>query len=265
MSLKKKEKTAISELKVGDIIEGDVSGVVDFGAFIKFFPPSKEDSDNEEDKLEGLVHISQLDWQLIEDPRKIIKVGDKVKAKIISIDDTRISLSVRDLKKDPWIIAEDKFKAGDIVEGKVHKINHFGAFVYLDEDIHGLAHVSGFDDYPQKGIDEIVQIGESYMWQIMSMEPRDHRMGLKYSGQVGKVKQGKVEAEKTEEKDDKKSEEKSKQDDKKKKKAKKEAKKATKKKTSTKKVVKKTTKKKEEKTAKKETKKEKKKTKASKK
>ena len=194
-----KEKTAISELKMGDIIEGEASGVVDFGAFIKFFPPSKSQDANEEDKLEGLVHISQLDWQLIEDPRKIIKVGDKVRAKIISIDDTRISLSVRELKKDPWANVAEKFSVGDIVSGKVHRINHFGAFVYLDQDIHGLAHVSGFNDYPRKGIDEIVKNGDEYMWQIMSMEAKSHRMGLKFVGEIGKVEAKKAEA-KTEEK-----------------------------------------------------------------
>lgn len=182
-----KEKTAIAELKVGGIIEGDVSGVVDFGAFVKFYPPSKKGSGEEEDKLEGLVHISQLDWQLIEDPRKIIKVGDRVRAKIISIDDTRISLSVRELKNDPWVKAEKKYKVNDQVTGKVRKINHFGAFVYLDEDIHGLAHVSGFDEYPQKGIDEIVKIGDEYVWEIMSMEPNEHRMGLKFVGDLSKV------------------------------------------------------------------------------
>jgi small subunit ribosomal protein S1 len=188
-----KEKTAISELKVGDIIEGEASGVVDFGAFIKFLPPSKTGDASEEDKLEGLVHISQLDWQLIEDPRKIIKVGDKVRAKIISIDDTRISLSVRELKTDPWADVAAKFNVGDIVLGKVHRINHFGAFVYLDKDIHGLAHVSGFTDYPRKGIDEIVKNGEEYMWQIMSMEAKSHRMGLKFAGEVGKVETKKAE------------------------------------------------------------------------
>ncbi len=193
-----KEKTAISELRVGDIIEGEASGVVDFGAFIKFFPPSKTGEANEEDKLEGLVHISQLDWQLIEDPRKIIKVGDKVRAKIISIDDTRISLSVRELKKDPWSNVAEKFNVGDIVPGKVHRINHFGAFVYLDTDIHGLAHVSGFGDYPRKGIDEIVKNGEEYMWQIMSMEAKSHRMGLKFAGAVGKVDSKKAEDKKEE-------------------------------------------------------------------
>lgn len=187
---REKEKTAIAELRVGDIVEGDVSGVVDFGAFVKFLPPSKKVSDNEEDKLEGLVHISQLDWQLIDDPRKIVKVGDHVRSKIISIDDTRISLSIRELKNDPWANVAEKYKRGDIVKGNVNKINHFGAFVYLDSDIHGLAHVSGFPDYPRKGIDEIVKTGDEYMWQIMSMEPNEHRMGLKFAGEIkkGKVK-----------------------------------------------------------------------------
>lgn len=230
-----KEKVAIAELKVDDVIEGEVSGVVDFGAFIKFYPPSKRENDKEEDKLEGLVHISQLDWQLIDDPRKIVKVGDKVRAKIISIDDTRISLSVRELKKDPWMEAAEQYNVGDVTSGRVHKINHFGAFVYLDDDIHGLAHVSGFDQYPHKGIDEIVKMGEDYMWQIMSMEPREHRMGLKFIGEVGKVKpvksadKKKKDAEKNEvdekEKDVKKEDKKEKKE-----KEKKKEKKATKKK-----------------------------------
>lgn len=180
---KDKEKEAISELKVGDVIEGEISGVVDFGAFVKFFPPSKETeptTENEEDKLEGLVHISQLDWQLIENPRDIVKVGDRVQAKIIAIDDTRISLSIRELKVDPWSKVAEKYKVGDAVKGRVHKINHFGAFVYLDTDIHGLAHISEFlSKYPRKNIEDIVKIGDEYSWQIMSLEPAEHRMGLK--------------------------------------------------------------------------------------
>lgn len=177
---KDKEKKAVAELKVGDVIEGEVSGVVDFGAFVKFLPPSKKDSGSEEDKLEGLVHISQLDWQLIDNPRDVVRVGDKIRAKIISIDDTRISLSIRELKNDPWSNVQDKYKVGDVVEGTVHKINHFGAFVYLDEDIHGLAHVSEFlSNHPRKNIDDVVEIGKKYNWQIMSLEPNEHRMGLK--------------------------------------------------------------------------------------
>jgi small subunit ribosomal protein S1 len=182
---KEEEKKNISEFKVGDVIEGEVSGVVDFGAFIKFFPPSQKDSKNETDKLEGLVHISQLDWKLIDNPRDVVSIGDRVKAKIISIDDTRVSLSIRDLKADPWSQAAEKYKAGDIVKGVVNKLNHFGAFVYLDDDIHGLSHISEFiSKYPGKNVDEVIQTGETYLWQIMSMDPSKHRMGLKFVGEL---------------------------------------------------------------------------------
>jgi small subunit ribosomal protein S1 len=174
-----KEKEIISELKQGDVIQGEISGVVDFGAFVKFLPPLKKDSEKEEDKLEGLVHISELAWQLINNPREIVKVGDKVKAQIIGIDDTRISLSMKALEKDPWSEVEKKYKVGDIVKGKVDKINPFGSFVYLDKDIHGLAHVSDFQEvYPGKKMDEVLKSGESYQWKILSIEPKDHRMGL---------------------------------------------------------------------------------------
>jgi small subunit ribosomal protein S1 len=174
-----KEKEVISQLQAGDVIEGEVSGVVDFGAFIKFLPPAKAASDRESDKLEGLVHISELAWQLIDDPRTIVKTGDKVRAKIIGIDDTRISLSMKALAKDPWSEIAEKYKVGDTVSGKIDKINPFGAFVYLDKDIHGLAHVSEFQEvYPGKKMDEILKAGESYDWKILSIEPKDHRMGL---------------------------------------------------------------------------------------
>lgn len=174
-----KEKEVISQLKAGDTIEGEISGVVDFGAFVKFLPPAKADSDRESDKLEGLVHISELAWQLIDDPRSIVKTGDKVKARIIGIDDTRISLSMKALAKDPWSEIAEKYKVGDTVQGKIDKINPFGAFVYLDKDIHGLAHVSEFQEvYPGKKMDEILHAGETYDWKILSIEPKDHRMGL---------------------------------------------------------------------------------------
>lgn len=174
-----KEKEVIAQLQVGDVIEGEISGVVDFGAFVKFLPPAKASSDRENDKIEGLVHISELAWQLIDDPRTIVKTGDKVKAKIIGIDDTRISLSMKALAKDPWSEIAEKYKIGDSVQGKIDRINPFGAFVYLDKDIHGLAHVSEFQEvYPGKKMDEILKAGETYSWKILSIEPKDHRMGL---------------------------------------------------------------------------------------
>jgi len=173
------EKETVAKMKAGDIIEGEVSGVVDFGAFVKFFPPGKEDSDKEDSQMEGLVHISELAWQLINDPREVIKKGDKVKAQIIGINGTRVSLSMKALEKDPWEKVEKKYKVGEIVRGKVDKINRFGVFVYLDKNIHGLAHVSEFQEiYPGKRMDDVIKEGESYQWKILSIEPKDHRMGL---------------------------------------------------------------------------------------
>lgn len=174
-----KEKELINLLRVGDIVEGEVSGVVDFGAFVKFSPPVAEDGKKRPEKLEGLVHISELAWQLIDNPRDMIKTGEPVQAKIIGIEDSRISLSMKALKRDPWESVLEKYKVGDIVPGKVDKINHFGAFVYLDKDIHGLAHVSEFQDvYPGKRIEEVFKEGETYTWTILSIEPKSHRMGL---------------------------------------------------------------------------------------
>ncbi|MFZ3032335.1 MAG: S1 RNA-binding domain-containing protein [Candidatus Moraniibacteriota bacterium] len=174
-----KERELINLLKVGDIVSGEVSGVVDFGAFVKFTPPIREDGKKPSEKLEGLVHISELAWQLIDDPREMIKTGDTVEAKIIGIEETRISLSMKALKKDPWDEVLEKYKVGDIVSGKVDKINHFGAFVYLDKDIHGLAHVSEFQDvYPNKKIEDVFKEGETYTRSILSIEPKSHRMGL---------------------------------------------------------------------------------------
>jgi small subunit ribosomal protein S1 len=192
---KEKDRAVISNLKVGDVVSGEVSGVVDFGAFIKFLPLDKK----------GLVHISELAWQLIENPRDIIKVGNKVKAQIIGIDEDKISLSIRALEKDPWSVIE--YQVGDVVKGKVHKINHFGAFVYLNKDIHGLAHISEMTEtYPGKNIEEMIKVGEEYDWKILSIEPKDHRMGLlledkklKKAGEKDKKKEKKVEKEVEEE------------------------------------------------------------------
>lgn len=181
-----KEREIISQLAVGDIIDGEVSGVVDFGAFIKFLPKNATSTEDEE-KLEGLVHISELAWQLIENPRNIVKVGDRVKAKIIGIEADKISLSIRALQTDPWSEIDEKYKVGDIVKGTVNKINHFGAFVYLDKDIHGLAHISEMSQaFPGKNLEDIIRSGEEYQWKILSIEPKEHRMGLLLTSEKAK-------------------------------------------------------------------------------
>lgn len=216
-----KDREIISNLHAGDVVSGEVSGVVDFGAFIKFSAKGNLDDAKEEparnashsdaggDKMEGLVHISELAWQLIEDPRTIIKVGDKVEAKIIGIDADKISLSIRALQKDPWSEIKKKYSTGDIVPGTVNKINHFGAFVYLDKDIHGLAHISEMSEaYPGKNMNELIKVGEKYDWKILSIEPKEHRMGLlliKDKKKTAKAEkpEKKVKAEKTAEAEEK--------------------------------------------------------------
>jgi small subunit ribosomal protein S1 len=166
-------KELVGKFAVGDIVEGTITSLVDFGAFMEFFKP--EDSEN---KLEGLVHISELAWQRIDHPKSIFKTGDKVKAQIISIENGRISLSVKRLSEDPWKKAVEKYTIGDKVSGKVIKTDKFGAFVELDSDIQGLAHISELSNDEVKNIDEIVKVGESYEFTIVSLEPTEHRLGL---------------------------------------------------------------------------------------
>ncbi|MFH1172983.1 MAG: S1 RNA-binding domain-containing protein, partial [bacterium] len=125
------QKDVIGNFKVGDTVTGEVTAVTDFGVFVKF-----------NDNLEGLVHISEIAWQRIDDPKDFIKVGQEVKAEIIGIEGSKIFLSMKKLLTDPWKDVAQKYKVGELVEGTVLKVNPFGLFVELDKDIHGLAHVS---------------------------------------------------------------------------------------------------------------------------
>jgi len=179
-------KEILKNYKVGDVVEGEITGITNFGVFIKFSYPAPSSAEASEDKkitegeaynLEGLIHISELDWQLIEDPADIVKVGDKVKAKIISISDDKVSLSLKSLKKDPWIDIEEKHKKGDEVSGKVTKFNPYGAFIAISPKIQGLIHISEFGT--KSKMETALKIGEKYKFQILSIEPREHRMSLK--------------------------------------------------------------------------------------
>ena len=162
-----KQAETLEKYKVGTIVKGKISGVVDFGAFISF-------SDN----MEGLVHISELAWQRIDDPRDVVKVGDEVEAKIIGVEGSKISLSIKALHKDPWQGIKEKYKVGDKVKGKVLKLNNFGAFVELDENIHGLAHMSELANYEVKDPGEILEVGKEYEFKIVSLDAAEHRLGL---------------------------------------------------------------------------------------
>ncbi len=167
----------ISKLSVGDVVEGTVTGVVDFGAFVKFG-----------EELEGLVHISELAWQRIEDPKHIVKVGDKVKAQIIGIENDRVSLSLKRLQKDPWDDAVKKYKIGQVVKGKILKLAPFGAFVELDPEIHGLAHLGELSDEKITDPGAVLKEGEERDFQIISIEPQEHRLGLSLRALKGEAK-----------------------------------------------------------------------------
>ena len=162
-----KNKTA-NKYKVGDVINGKISGLVDFGAFVTFGQFQ-----------EGLIHISELAWRRIDHPKDVVHVGDKVKAEIIDITKQgKISLSIKKTINDPWLNINKKYKVGQRVKGKVLKINPFGFFVELDPLIHGLAHVSELSEKPIKDISEIAQIGDVLDFKIVSIEPKNHRLGL---------------------------------------------------------------------------------------
>jgi len=142
---------------------------------MKFKP---ETSEEESPEMEGLIHISELDWQLIEDPSEVVEVGQSVKAKIIEItEDGRISLSLKALKKDPWLDIESKFKKEDVIKGKVTKINPFGAFIEVAPKIQGLVHISEFGTKTK--MEEQLEIGKEYKFEVLQIEPREHRMTLK--------------------------------------------------------------------------------------
>jgi small subunit ribosomal protein S1 len=161
------QKKTLEEFTIGKVVEGKVTGVADFGIFVEFG-----------ENLEGLVHISELAWQRIDDPSDVVKVGDKVKAEIISVDEGRISLSMKRLQKDPWTNIAKKYKVGDKVKGKILKINPFGAFIELDRDIHGLAHISELSDKIINSPEDVVKIGNSYEFTIINLEADQHRLGL---------------------------------------------------------------------------------------
>ncbi len=157
----------IGKLRLGQIVEGEVSGIVDFGIFLKFG-----------DGLEGLVHISELAWTRIEHPKDLYKVGQKVQAQVISIDRDRISLSIKRLQPDPWIESIKKYQVGQMVNGKVTKVMPFGAFVELDPDIYGLVHSVELSNDEVKDPSEIVKVGDEKEFRIISIEPQEHRLGL---------------------------------------------------------------------------------------
>lgn len=162
-------KDLLAKYAVGDVIDGIVSGVADFGAFIRF-------ADNPQ--IEGLIHISELSHKLIENPKEIVKVDDTVKAKIVEIKDGRVNLSLKALQPNPWDQVKEKYKADQEIEGTITKFNPFGAFVALDAEIQGIIHISEFAGSVED-MKKQIEVGKSYMFKIDSVKPEEKRIILK--------------------------------------------------------------------------------------
>lgn len=164
----KKQKHIIDKYKVAMVVDGIISAVTNFGVFISFG-----------EGMEGLIHISELAWQRIESPEKIYKVGESIRAEIVNLDNNKIFLSAKKIIEDPWKKAVEKYKAGDVIDGQILKINPFGLFVKLDDEIHGLAHITQLGINAKERINDLFKIGDKLPFEILSISPNDHRLGLK--------------------------------------------------------------------------------------
>ncbi len=164
---KEEKEEKVGKYEVGDVLQGEVTGAVDFGVFVKI-----------EQGLEGLVHISELDWGLVEDTRALYKVGDKVKVKVIEVKDDKISLSIKQLRDNPWVDASSKFTKDQVVAGVVIKFNKHGALASIQEGVAGLVHISEFES--EEKMKATLSLGGVYQFKISLFEPSEQRMTLSY-------------------------------------------------------------------------------------
>lgn len=165
-AIKDDMQSRLTELKVGDVVEGVVTGVIDFGAFMNV------------DGIEGLVHISEISWERVEDPREYVKPGQKLQAKIIAIDKDRLSLSLKQMTEDPWLHEVKAFKKGEVVEGKVTRITPFGAFVQLSPSVEALVHVSEMSDDDGVDPEKIFQLNEKKQFKVIDIDTDARKIAL---------------------------------------------------------------------------------------
>lgn len=155
-----------AELAVGDVVKGVVTGVVDFGVFVNV------------DSIEGLIHISEISWERVNNPSDYVKVGETIEAKIIAIDKERLSLSIKQLSEDPWLSEVEGLKKGSKVEGTVTRITPFGAFVQISSAVEALVHVSelgaGNDVDPEK----VFTLNERKKFKVLDIDREGRKISL---------------------------------------------------------------------------------------
>ncbi|MCA9346272.1 S1 RNA-binding domain-containing protein [Candidatus Saccharibacteria bacterium] len=155
-----------AKLKVGDVVEGVITGVIDFGAFVNV------------DGIEGLIHISEISWERVEDPKKYVKNGDNIKAKIIAIDKDRLSLSLKQMSEDPWLNEVKEFKKGSMVEGRVTRITPFGAFVQLSPSVEALVHVSEMSSDEGTDPEKVFKVNETKQFKVLDVDTESRKIAL---------------------------------------------------------------------------------------
>lgn len=160
-------KGKLEKFKVGDKVNGKITGIVDFGLFVNLDP-----------QIEGLVHISEVSWSRVSDLTRKFNVGDDLEVMIISLDNNKVSLSLKRLLDDPWAKAAAKYKVGDVVDGEVSKITPFGAFVSIEKGIDGLVHISELSNEHVVDPGQAVELGAKHKFKIISIEADSHRLGL---------------------------------------------------------------------------------------
>ena len=165
---------AVANYQVGDIVEGEATGLANFGVFVKF---------GTDFALEGLIHISEIDYVLVDDPAKFVQVGQKIKAKIINIKDDRIFLSLKALKPDPWSLTAQAYQKGGAYNGKVIKINPLGAFVSFDQGIYGICPIADFQNDPEI-LKQNFEVGQEYLFVIKEVDNEEKRLILGYNKPV---------------------------------------------------------------------------------
>ncbi|MEK7591450.1 MAG: S1 RNA-binding domain-containing protein [Patescibacteria group bacterium] len=157
---------ALENLTIGDTKDGMVSGIVKFGLFVAF------------DGLEGLVHISEIAWGHVKNPSEFAEVGDKVKVKIIGIDGDKLSLSIKQLTKDPWEEIAERYPVGKKVQGTVVRFADYGAFLKLEKDINGLVHLTELAHHKVTDPSEVLTISQKVDAQVINIDVDERRIGL---------------------------------------------------------------------------------------
>ncbi len=155
-----------ANIKVGEVLTGKVSGVVDFGIFVNF------------GELEGLVHISEISWDKVDDPRNYAKVGERIPVQVIGIEGDKISLSMKRLVEDRWLDLIKGYKISQVVEGIVTQIMPFGVFVKVDDKVDGLIHISELSFEHVADPNDVVKTGDKLKLKVIDIEPESHRFGL---------------------------------------------------------------------------------------